>query len=89
MSGATCNLRLYNTLVGLGLHVVAVYDGRNKETISHLLVSADSAFAEARKRSEESACGTVDAPMQGPFIGQVVTAAEADQLNVVDFPAKI
>ena len=87
MDIASRNARLYETLKGMGLFVVAVPDNDDTTRIKHLIVSADLQFAE--QTAQHSAKAGVALAMQRPEIGDVVRAAEDRGVNVVDFPTKL
>ena len=85
------NARLYDTLKGMGLFVVAIPDENDTTKIKHLVVSADLPFAgkATEGATQDAAEAGVTGAMQRSQVGNVVASAEDRGMNVVDFPTKL
>ncbi len=85
---ASRNLRLYETLKGMGLYVDPITDEANPDAIIKMVVSADLPFAQitADQTSKQAPKGGVDGTPEGPEVGNVVGPADGLSPNVVDFP---
>lgn len=88
MSIRARNQRLYETLVGMGLHVDAVRSVNEPDSIDYIIVSAGFLPAAMQGVAEKAAVGGVGTAVQRTLVGEVVAPSESRGLNVVDFPAK-
>ena len=87
MSIRARNQRLYETLVGMGLHVDAVRSTDEPDGIDYIIVSAGLLPA-AQSVPKQAAVGGVAGAVQRTLVGEVVAPSESRGHNVVNFPAK-
>ncbi|MFZ2103265.1 MAG: hypothetical protein WAU86_22150 [Oricola sp.] len=84
MNKGVRNLRLYETLKGMGLYVVPIPDENDPDVIAQIVVSAELPFAQraAEKPTESGVSGTVERAE----VGKVVGSTDSSGVNVIDFP---
>ncbi|PHR25632.1 MAG: hypothetical protein COA37_02055 [Hoeflea sp.] len=88
MDKASRNLRLYETLKGMGLYVDPITDEANPDAIIKMVVSADLPFPQisADQRAKQSAERGIGGTTEGPEVENVVGPADGLGRNVIDFP---
>lgn len=87
MSIRARNQRLYETLLGMGLHVDAVRSATEPDAIDYVIVSAGLLPA-AQGVPKSAAIGSVAAAVERTLVREVVASPESRGVNVVDFPTK-
>lgn len=87
MDEASRNIRLRDTLIGMGLFVVPVYSDTDTETIDHLIVSAS--LPKQLSGTADAATGRpVPEPVSSAQVEVSVTPTVRGRDNVVDLPTK-
>lgn len=81
------NLRLYETLKGMGLYVSPIPEPDDPTKIREMIVAADLPAADPVQTAEHSSEGGVHLAVERSKVRDVVAAAEAAGSNVVDFPS--